>query len=646
MPDWVERIATRFPPDASPLYLVGDPDGLLGAPRLQSALLERGLEIVAYDDPVLFRYRFEAELRPRLRQGGAGGIVVDLGSVLERAVPYDILGEALFVQVGFGTLFPGLNAVALADLPRDDLGRVDAAEARRNGPALGEQATRQFLLRDVYAVPTAELTQRQGFVAYLLQRHYAQEMLPESLDRFLAEAVAPQVQLGVEMLPLLRQPKLFFRWLQEHWDAYVHAGEQRVLRERPVEFAAPPIRAYLDNLFREGQLERTRSVEGEVPGWMLAGVLLPGDEPQQEFRAALDALRDAWPASTAATRDWLAFSWRWAGARAQLAALGADAHAHLADLRRLQEPVEEAFRLWLEANYRLLATEAVTTTPVMVHHIAAVLNRALDHGERAALVVVDGLALDHWLAIRGQVMPPDCPLEETACFAWIPTLTTISRQAIFAGRPPYSFPDSWNTTDREAAHWSRLGNDWGLPPAAVRFHRLPLASPSHADDFASMPAVDDPRLRLLGLVVSDVDQLTHSAVLGLPEMQRNVRDWASRGRLRDLVAGLAERDFTVYLTADHGSVEAIGGGVPREGVLVDQRAQRARIYGDASFAEAVLAATPHALRWPAVGLPRDLYVLVAKGHAAFAPSGEQVVAHGGIAFEEVIVPFVRIGGRR
>ena len=185
-----------------------------------------------------------------------------------------------------------------------------------------------------------------------------------------------------------------------------------------------------------------------------------------------------------------------------------------------------------------------------------------------------------------------------------------------------------------------------MQPAAVQFHRLLLATPTGADDLSGLPLVDDPRLRLLGLVLSDVDHLTHSTVLGLPEMQRNVQDWASRGRLRDLLAGLAERGFTVYLTADHGSVEAVGAGAPQEGVLVEQRAQRARIYSDASFAEAVLAVTPHALRWPSVGLPRDLHVLVVKGHAAFAPSGEEVVAHGGIAVEEVIVPFVRIGRQR
>lgn len=73
MADWVERLTSRFPLDGSPLYVVSDPDGLLRASHLQTALLARGLEIVPYEDPVIFRYQFEAEVRPRLQQGVTGG---------------------------------------------------------------------------------------------------------------------------------------------------------------------------------------------------------------------------------------------------------------------------------------------------------------------------------------------------------------------------------------------------------------------------------------------------------------------------------------------------------------------------------------------------------------------------------------------
>jgi len=643
VPDWTDRIVSLFSAGPSELCFVADPDNLVSARHLREVLERLALEIIRYEDPVAFRYRYEADLRARLRRPDTPGVIVNVGDLPERQIPYDMLCLGRYVRIGLHLLFPMLNSVALADLSRDDLDRVASAYALYDGDVLGERATREFLLRDVYGVAPTVLTQRPALIGYLVQRHYAGEVLPESLDAILAEWLGPSMQLGMDVLTLLRQPEQFFRWLQAHWNDYVHAGSGHALRESAVPFAAPPIRAYLTNLFAEGQLQRTRLDGGAVPGWMRPGVLLPGDEPEQEFRDALQTIDGSWPAAVASYRDWLTFAWRWAGVRARLAALPADPGPFLDELHEVQTPLEVAFRTWLLAHYRGLSSLAVTTTPVLVHHIATVLRNAHGRGERVALVVVDGLALDHWLTLRGDIKDASWAMQETACLAWVPTLTTISRQAIFAGRAPYYFPESWNTTEREEQHWRRLGNDWGLTPSAVHFHKCPLSLPGGTDDLAAIPQAEDPRLRLLGLVLNDVDQLTHHATLGLPEMQRNVRAWAARGRLRRLVAGLLSRGFTVYLSADHGSVEAVGAGQPREGALVEQRGERARVYSEPAFAEMVLAAYPQAERWPGVDLPAGLEVVVAKGHAAFASMGEEVVAHGGIAVEEVVVPFVRIG---
>ena len=43
-----------------------------------------------------------------------------------------------------------------------------------------------------------------------------------------------------------------------------------------------------------------------------------------------------------------------------------------------------------------------------------------------------------------------------------------------------------------------------------------------------------------------------------------------------------------------------------------------------------------------MGLPDDWRTLLAPGRGAFVPEGKHTVGHGGIAMEEVIVPFVKI----
>jgi hypothetical protein len=69
---------------------------------------------------------------------------------------------------------------------------------------------------------------------------------------------------------------------------------------------------------------------------------------------------------------------------------------------------------------------------------------------------------------------------------------------------------------------------------------------------------------------------------------------------------------------------------------------QARVYERPDFREEVLAKFPQSIRWPNHGLPKDRHVLLAGNLKAFTDAGDEVVAHGGISLEEVMVPFVAI----
>jgi hypothetical protein len=125
-------------------------------------------------------------------------------------------------------------------------------------------------------------------------------------------------------------------------------------------------------------------------------------------------------------------------------------------------------------------------------------------------------------------------------------------------------------------------------------------------------------------------------------MHSHVRLWASQGHLQQLLGRLHQEGFVVYLTADHGNVTATGIGNPREGVLVETRGKRARVYDRPEFLEEVAAKFLETIRWPSYGLPLARHVLLAGDLKAFTNEGDEIVAHGGIALEEVMVPFVAI----
>ena len=108
---------------------------------------------------------------------------------------------------------------------------------------------------------------------------------------------------------------------------------------------------------------------------------------------------------------------------------------------------------------------------------------------------------------------------------------------------------------------------------------------------------------------------------------------------------LLDRGFGVYLTSDHGNVEAEGCGCPAEGAVADLRGERVRVYPDDGLRCKVKERFPAALEWGPVGLPEDYLALLAPGRQAFVQEKQRIVSHGGASIEEIIVPLVQVERR-
>jgi hypothetical protein len=79
-------------------------------------------------------------------------------------------------------------------------------------------------------------------------------------------------------------------------------------------------------------------------------------------------------------------------------------------------------------------------------------------------------------------------------------------------------------------------------------------------------------------VVDTIDKIVHGAVLGKRGIASQIDSWCTSGFVEQLLALLLDQGFHVYLTADHGNVEAIGAGRPNQGVIAESRGERVRIY--------------------------------------------------------------------
>jgi hypothetical protein len=121
-----------------------------------------------------------------------------------------------------------------------------------------------------------------------------------------------------------------------------------------------------------------------------------------------------------------------------------------------------------------------------------------------------------------------------------------------------------------------------------------------------------------------------------------ITTWCESGFVARLFDLLLAKGYQVYLTADHGNVEAVGIGRPNQGVMAETRGERVRVYrSDTLLAESAATCTG-SITLDIAGLPANFMPLFAGGRTAFVPQGEQLVVHGGISVEEMIVPFVQV----
>jgi hypothetical protein len=278
----------------------------------------------------------------------------------------------------------------------------------------------------------------------------------------------------------------------------------------------------------------------------------------------------------------------------------------------------------------------------MVHHLPRFMARQLESSQenKVAVVVVDGMALDQWVVLRNVLQQQSSlRFREDAMFAWSPTLTSVSRQALFAGRPPVYFSESINTTDDERALWNQFWADQGFSQRQVIYVKSlrDEANLTEVEEFLSLPQV-----RVAGLVVDKVDRIMHGMELGKEGMHGQVRLWAMKGFMVKLLGLLHNSGFEVYITADHGNVHATGIGRPDEGSLAEYRGERVRIFNDEGLRERVKTKFPGSIGWPPAALPDNYLPLLAPRRSAFITVGESRVVHGSISLEELIVPLIYV----
>lgn len=281
------------------------------------------------------------------------------------------------------------------------------------------------------------------------------------------------------------------------------------------------------------------------------------------------------------------------------------------------------FQKTLQASYHQTKNSSAVKKPRIVSKILDYLNFNFGE-EKIALIVVDGMALWQYELLKSKL--PGLKHEEVI-YSWLPSITQLSRQAIFRGDTPQT--DYRQGPGSEEKLWKSYWIEKGC-------HEFEIAYQHEKTDFSNIDSVSK-----LAIVLKDLDDKMHSST-DYADLLMLTKNWIKRSKIAQIVEELISKGFTVFVTADHGNIQAKGwrGLQGREKLGTNKsgsRSERHIEYSEKWLTDEFMANNPEM----GDSVVMEEQAIYFKTDLSFS-NKETLVTHGGAHLLEVLIPFVEI----
>lgn len=285
--------------------------------------------------------------------------------------------------------------------------------------------------------------------------------------------------------------------------------------------------------------------------------------------------------------------------------------------------VNESFQVELEVNYKHIKNSSAVKKPKIV-------SKVLDHlsfnyiKNKIALIVVDGLAYWQYLLLKERL---NVEAIEQTIYSWIPSITQLSRQAIFRGSNP--LVEYKQAPANEKKLWENYWISKGIPSHQIAYF--------HSESLLE----NNLKYSKIALVYKELDDKMHSSD-DYKDLYDLTMNWIDKTSLFHDVNLLIKHNYKVFLTTDHGNIEAkswrslLGKeklGTNKSG----SRSERHIEYTDTWLKDELFNNNPELISF-VVSEENALYF---KNNLSFS-NKDTLVTHGGAHVLEVLIPFIEI----
>ena len=292
----------------------------------------------------------------------------------------------------------------------------------------------------------------------------------------------------------------------------------------------------------------------------------------------------------------------------------------------MEDLVEETnihFQDFLKKRYtNVVSSTCGQDAPRIVTHVLPFINK--QEKEKSALIVVDGM--NYWQSIMlGNSLEEHfhVRLKYECIFSWLPSITELSRQAIFkAARPSELYAQNPCSEERL---WRDFWESKKLPQFQQYYQHSGVLEVENS-------------VTKLAYVSTDLDENMHASD-NFYYLYDNTKRWVDDKAFLENIKQLLDLDFKLYVTTDHGNIETkpyrrldgsdkLGANnISLRHITLPEEADRALF--ESEYAEHVMQIDENSRTYYAIG------------NEAFTNKNAGVT-HGGTHWLEVLVPFITV----
>ncbi len=299
----------------------------------------------------------------------------------------------------------------------------------------------------------------------------------------------------------------------------------------------------------------------------------------------------------------------------------------LAEQYGINVNVEETCRPFVDyilKDFGKLSTEMPGDTPVLVSKAMEYMS---DNSKKFVIIVMDGMSEFDWKILSKSF--DGIRYDYTHAMAMIPTVTSVSRQCLLSNKYPVQLENPWSQS-KEKKEFTECALNLGYSVAQIGYER------GYDADFG-------PAVSCAAIIINDVDDMVHGQLQGRTGMYNDISLLMKQGKLIGTVRRMLKTGFDVYISADHGNTPCTGmGKLMKTGVETETKSHRMVVLKDFADKDAILEKYPGLIEYPKYYLDKQFDYLICGIGCSFDAKGEEVMNHGGITIDEVIVPFIKI----